>query len=257
MDGRTAVQVRGAGTEFDSLREYTIGDDVRSIDWRATARRADVVVRTWRPERDRRVLVVIDTSRTSAARIGDLPRLDAAIEAALLLTALTTKAGDRVDLVAMDRTAQAQVSGITGPRLLPTVADALAVVEPKLVEADWPRIVSEVMRRVTQRSLVVLLTALEPAAAESGLLDAIVPLAAKHTVVVASVRDEELAELASRRGSVADVFDAAAAERTMLERLAVIELVRLAGADVVDELPESLAPALADRYLALKAAGKL
>src|SRR5450756_791303 len=95
LDGRTAVQVRGAGTEFDSLREYVIGDDVRSIDWRATARRSEVVVRTWRPERDRRVMIVLDTARTSAARIGDLPRIDASIEAALLLSALAARGGER------------------------------------------------------------------------------------------------------------------------------------------------------------------
>src|SRR5690606_7046022 len=70
LEGGHPVLVRGQGTEFDSLREYVIGDDVRSIDWRATARRADVVVRTWRPERDRRVLIVLDTGRTSAGRVG-------------------------------------------------------------------------------------------------------------------------------------------------------------------------------------------
>ena len=64
------LQVRGQGTEFDSLRDYVMGDDVRSIDWRASARRQQVVVRTWRPERDRRVVLVLDTSRTSAARRG-------------------------------------------------------------------------------------------------------------------------------------------------------------------------------------------
>lgn len=73
MDGRSAVMVRGEGTEFDSLREYVVGDDVRSIDWRSTARRGEVLVRTWRPERDRRVLIVIDSGRLSAARLGDAP----------------------------------------------------------------------------------------------------------------------------------------------------------------------------------------
>ncbi|MGH3113918.1 MAG: DUF58 domain-containing protein, partial [Gaiellaceae bacterium] len=102
LDGRSAVRVRGAGTEFDSLREYVVGDDVRSIDWRATARTADVTVRTWRPERDRHVLVVLDTGRTSAGRVGDAPRLDAAMDAALLLSALASAAGDRVDLLAYD-----------------------------------------------------------------------------------------------------------------------------------------------------------
>src|SRR5664280_2687263 len=82
LDGLVTTNVRGQGTEFDSLREYVVGDDVRSIDWRATARRQDVVVRTWRPERDRRIVLVLDTGRTSAARVGDIPRLDSALDAA-------------------------------------------------------------------------------------------------------------------------------------------------------------------------------
>jgi hypothetical protein len=72
LDGRTALMVRGQGTEFDSLREYVGGDDVRSIDWRATARASDVMVRTWRPERDRRVLIVLDTG-ARPRRVGDAP----------------------------------------------------------------------------------------------------------------------------------------------------------------------------------------
>ena len=88
LDGRAAVRVRGQGTEFDSLREYVRGDDVRSIDWRASARNRNVVVRTWQPERDRRVVLVLDTSRTSAGRVEDVPRLDSAMDAALLLAAL-------------------------------------------------------------------------------------------------------------------------------------------------------------------------
>lgn len=73
LDGRNAVMIRGQGTEFDSLREYVIGDDVRSIDWRASARAADVMVRTWRPERDRHLVLVLDTGRVSAGRVGDAP----------------------------------------------------------------------------------------------------------------------------------------------------------------------------------------
>ncbi|WP_243420521.1 EboA domain-containing protein [Micromonospora globispora] len=88
IDGVQVTRGRGQGTEFDTLREYVIGDDVRSIDWRASARRSDVLVRTWRPERDRRLVCVLDTGRTSAVRVGDEPRLDTAIDAALLLTAL-------------------------------------------------------------------------------------------------------------------------------------------------------------------------
>ena len=257
LDGRTAVQVRGAGTEFDSLREYVIGDDVRSIDWRATARRSEVVVRTWRPERDRRVMIVLDTSRTSAARIGDLPRIDASIEAALLLSALASRAGDRIDLIAHDRRVRAQVAGVSGPRLLPALAEALAPVDPVLVEADWPGAVSAIRQRLSQRALVVLLTTLDPAAVENGLLPVVGPLAKDHTVVIASVADPEVSELRTRRGTATEIYDAAAAERAELERAAVTVRLRQRGIEVVDALPDDLAPRLADTYLALKAAGRL
>ena len=73
LDGQHRSMVRGQGTEFDSLREYVVGDDVRSIDWRSTARLTDVMVRTWRPERDRRIIVVLDTGRTSAGRVAGVP----------------------------------------------------------------------------------------------------------------------------------------------------------------------------------------
>ena len=257
LDGRAAVQVRGAGTEFDSLREYVIGDDVRSIDWRATARRADVVVRTWRPERDRRVLVVVDTSRTSAVRVDDAPRLEASIEAALLLAALATHAGDRVELLAFDRRVRARVAGSTGRRVLPAFADALAGIQPALVEADWAGIAAQVRARLTQRALVVLLTALDPAAVEQGLLDVAGQLTSRHAVVVASVLDPQEEALRTTRTTSADVFDAAAAERAGLERGAVAQRLRLRGLDVVEALPDELAPRLADTYLALKAAGRL
>jgi uncharacterized protein (DUF58 family) len=257
MDGRAAVQVRGQGTEFDSLREYVIGDDVRSIDWRASARRSDVVVRTWRPERDRRVLIVLDTSRTSAARTGEEPRLDTSVEAALLLAALASRAGDRVELLAYDRTVRARVAGASGPRLMPAIADALAGVEASLVEADWPGVVAQVQERLSQRALVVLLSALEPSAVEQGLLGVVDRLASRHQVVLASVRDPEVERLRTGREDVAALFDAAAAERTELERSAVAVRLRSHGVEVVDALPDDLAPRLADTYLALKAAGRL
>ncbi|NKX93757.1 DUF58 domain-containing protein [Sanguibacter hominis ATCC BAA-789] len=257
MDGRAAVQVRGEGTEFDSLREYVIGDDVRSIDWRATARRSEVVVRTWRPERDRRVMVIIDSGRTSAARVGDEPRLDASIEATLLLSALASRAGDRVEVMAFDRRVRARVAGAQGPRLMPALADALAPVEPELLETDWPALVGAIRQRLSHRALVVLLTTTDPAPVESGLLPVLGRLAQDHVVVVASVRDPELEELRTDRTDSAALFDAAAVERTELERTAASVVLRRHGAEVLHEVPESLAPALADLYLALKSAGRL
>lgn len=257
LDGRSAVQVRGQGTEFDSLREYVVGDDVRSIDWRATARRGDVVVRTWRPERDRRVLIVLDAGRTSAVRVQDAPRVEASIEAALLLSALASRAGDRVELLAYDRRVRARVPALTGAQLMPALADQLANVSPELVETDWAGVAAQVRERLTQRALVVLLTALEPSVVEQGLLGVVGQLTRHHQVVVASVLDPEVAELARGRADVGQVFDAAAAAREGLERAAVGVRLRQRGVEVLEALPDDLAPRLADAYLALKAAGRL
>jgi uncharacterized protein (DUF58 family) len=257
LDGRTALRVRGQGTEFDSLRDYVIGDDVRSIDWRASARRHQVVVRTWRPERDRRVLLVLDTSRTSAARIGDAPCLDAAMDAALLLAALAARAGDRVELLAMDRRPRARVEGVSRTELLPCLVEAMAPLEPDLVEADWTSIVATIRQRVTQRALVVLLTPLAAAALEEGLLPVVHRLTSHHQVILASVADPQVTEMAHRRGDSYAVYGAAAAERAFLDRSAAKAELTRAGVDVIDAVPDDLPPQLADRYLALKAAGQL
>lgn len=255
LDGRTSVLTRGQGTEFDSLRDYVDGDDVRSIDWRATARRRGVVVRTWRPERDRRVLIIVDTSRTSAGRVGGEPRLDAAIEAALLLTALAARAGDRVEVMAADRRVRARVHGSGPGDSLSAVVRALAPLEPELIEADWSAIAGAALDAVRQRSFIVLLTPLESAAVTEGLLPVLGRLTARHTVAVASVADPATGLVRSARD--ADAYDAAAAERSQLDRAAVTAALAGDGAHVVDAPPDELPPRLADLYLALKAAGRL
>lgn len=257
MDGRSAVQHRGAGTEFDSLRDYVRGDDVRSIDWRATARRQDVVVRTWRPERDRRVVIVLDTSRTSAARVDDEPKLDTGIEAALLLAALASAGGDRVELIAFDRRVRARASSTQKGHLLHRMVTALAPVQPTLLAADWSSVPVEVATVSRQRSLVVLLTDLDAASLQEGLLPVLPALTSRHQVVVASVADPQLAQMARTRQDAETTFRAAAAERAGLERRAAARELEMLGVEVVDAAPQALPPALADTYLRLKAAGRL
>ncbi|MCX2184808.1 DUF58 domain-containing protein [Streptomyces sp. SKN60] len=257
LDGRTSVLTRGEGTEFDSLREYVPGDDTRSIDWRATARQTTVAVRTWRPERDRHILIVLDTGRTSAGRVGDVPRLDAAMDAALLLTALASRAGDRVDLLAYDRRLRAQVQGRSANDVLPAVVDALAPLEPELVETDARGLAATALARAPRRSLIVLLTGLDAAPVEEGLLPVLPQLTQRHTVLVASLSDPHVARMAGTRGTIEGVYEAAAATQTQSQRLRTAEQLQRHGVTVVDATPDALAPALADAYLALKAAGKL
>jgi uncharacterized protein (DUF58 family) len=257
LDGRAAVRVRGQGTEFDSLRDYVRGDDVRSIDWRASARTRDVVVRTWQPERDRRVVLVLDTSRVSAARVDDVPRLDSAMDAALLLAALAARAGDRVDLVAGDRRVRARVRAAGARDIAATLQDAMADLEPVIAEADWSALAGAVAQMGRQRALVVLLTPLEPASVVEGLLPVLPTLTARHRVVVASVADPALARLAAGRAGLDEVYAAAAAEQVRAARRRTSEVLAALGVDVVDAPADALPPALADHYLSLKASGRL
>ncbi|MDQ0075229.1 uncharacterized protein (DUF58 family) [Arthrobacter oryzae] len=257
LDGKAAVQIRGAGTEFDSLRDYVRGDDVRSIDWRATARRSAVVVRTWRPERDRRVVIMLDTSRTAAARIDDEPRLDTGIEAALLLAVLAERGGDRVDFFAFDRRTRGRAGSASKGNLLGQLVQAMAPLEPELIELDWSQVPGQIRQISAHRSLVVLLTPLDGGAPEEGLLPMAAQLAQQHLVVVASVRDPMLGTMQKERATAAQVFRAAAAERALLEREAVAIQLRQMGVEVVDAEPHQLPPALADAYIRLKAAGRL
>ncbi|HSA49354.1 MAG TPA: DUF58 domain-containing protein [Yinghuangia sp.] len=257
LDGRSAVLTRGRGTEFDSLREYVPGDDVRSIDWRATARSQNVVVRTWRPERDRHILIVLDTGRTSAGRIADAPRLDASMDAALLLTAVAARAGDRVDFLAHDRHVRTEVRGASRTTVLPSFVQAMAPLEPALVESDAPHLVAEIIRRAKRRSLVVLLTGLDAEAVREGLLPVLPQLTNRHEVVVAAVADPALTAMAAGRGTAEAVYAAAAAERELHERRTTSAELRRHGVTVVDAPPGDLASQLTDTYLALKLAGRL
>ena len=257
LDGQHRSLLRGQGSEFDSLREYVLGDDVRSIDWRATARRGDVMVRTWRPERDRRILIVLDTGRTSAGRVAGTPRLDTAMDAALLLTALASRAGDRIDFLAFDRRIRARVVGAPRSVVLSSVTDAMAAIEPELVETDAAALASAALTTARHRSLVVLLTDLNPAAMEEGLLPRLPLLAARNQVLVAAVADPALAGMAAGRADAGQVYGAAAAEQARSARQRVSALLQQRGAQVVDEAPARLPSALADAYLELKAGGRL
>src|SRR6202022_816971 len=177
--------------EFDSLREYVIGDDVRSIDWRGTPRRAEGGGGAWRPETPPREVVGLDTGRAAAGGVGvdppagdprGWPRLDWSMDAALLLAALASRAGDHVDFLAHDRVTRAGEFGVSRTELLARLVDAMAPLQPALIESDATAMVSTILRRTRRRSLVVLLTDLNASALDEGLLPVLPQLSAKHRV---------------------------------------------------------------------------
>lgn len=175
--GLRSAQGRGAGTEFDSLREYSVDDEYRRIDWAATARSGKPIVRTYRAERNQTLLMLLDTGRVMAGRVrspaaagagwGDVPRLDHAMDAVMMLTAVSTRLGGRVGLVAFSD----QVRSTVGPGHtrghLTRVTEAMYSLE--LVESDYLRAFTETLARFRRRALLVVLTELIPEAAAAAL----------------------------------------------------------------------------------------
>ncbi|WP_209371993.1 DUF58 domain-containing protein [Brevibacterium renqingii] len=257
LEGRSAVMIRGMGTEFDSLRDYVDGDDVRSIDWRASARASDLVVKTWRPEKDRRIVIVVDSSRLAARRCGEGTVFDAALEASLLLTALATGAGDRVDVIVADARVRAVASSLRARDPVHELSAALTPVHPELYDADWETITAAVLATTRQQALVVMMTALDETRLADDILPVLPTLTAHHRVVIAGVEDPALRELAETRGDVEEIFTAAAAEEELLTAASLQTRLRGLGIASIQASPEDLPGALADHYIRLKVTGGL
>ncbi|QOR47228.1 DUF58 domain-containing protein [Trueperella pecoris] len=250
LDGRSLLLTRGEGTEFDSLREYVVGDDVRAIDWRSTARLGDTVVRTWRPERDRHVIIVLDSGRGGALRVCAHPAFDAFIEVALLQAAIAQKAGDRVSVLALDDRLRARQASEKTAAVTHRIAQTLADVEPSLLATDWQALPAHISRISRRQAFVVILTTLGGGTLSTGLVDVLPALRKSHTVMIASASREFDAH-------AADVFERAAQERSELETTNLIRTLENAGAVVVRAPAERLPVAVVDTYLRLKAKGRL
>ncbi|MGH9182476.1 MAG: DUF58 domain-containing protein [Acidimicrobiales bacterium] len=256
--GLRSAQGRGGGTEFDSLREYSVDDESRRIDWAATARTGRAIVRTYRAERNQTVLCLLDSGRTMAARVGGAPRLEHAMDAVMALTYVAGRLGDRAGLLAFSHRVRTVVAPGPGGRQLHRVTEALYALEPELVESDYRGAFATAVSRFRRRALVVVLTELAEEALAETLLPALPLVLGDHLVVVASVTDPDVAAWArSPATTAAAAYRQAAAVAALAERQRTVARLRGLDATVVDAPPGELAPRLADAYLRVKATGRL
>jgi uncharacterized protein (DUF58 family) len=256
--GLRSAQGRGGGTEFDSLREYGVDDEFRRIDWAATARSTKPIVRTYRAERNQTVLLLLDSGRTMAGRVADVPRLDHAMDAVMMLTSLATRLGDRAGLVAFDREVRAVVGPGHARDQLSRVTEAMYQLQPLLVESDYRGAFAETLARFRRRAMLVVLTELAEQAVSETLLPALPLIARDHLVVVASVADPEVRGWAlATPTEPGAAYRKAAAVAALADRRRTVARLRGLGAVVVDAPPGRLAPDLADAYLRVKATGRL
>ena len=256
--GLRTARGSGGGTEFDALRDYTVDDEVRRIDWAATARARRAIVRTYRAERNQQILVLLDSGRVMAGQVGGVPRIEWAMDAAMALTAVATRLGDRCGLLTFDRDVRSVVPAAQGRSQLGRVTDALYDLEPQLVESDYLGAFAATVTHFRRRALLVLVTELAEEAMTETLIPALPLLLSRHLVVVASVADPDVARWASTSPPDADgAYRTAAAVAASGRRARAAALLHALGATVVDAEPEALAMRLVDAYLAMKAGARL
>ncbi len=256
--GLRSVKGRGGGTEFEQLREYSVDDEFRRMDWAATARAGKPIVRTYRAERNQTVIILLDNGRVMAGRVEGVPRVEHAMDAVMMLTAVATRLGDRVGLVAFDRTVRAVVSPGQGRGQFGRVSEAMYQLEPELAESDYRGAFTETLGRFRRRALLVVLTELAEQAMTETLLPALPMIVRSHLVVVGAVRDPDVARWgAAVPAEAATSYRKVAALSALEERRLLVGRLRSLGATVVDATPGRLAPELADAYLRVKATGRL
>jgi uncharacterized protein (DUF58 family) len=193
-----------------------------------------------------------------AGRVDDVPKVEHAMDAVMMLTAVSTRLGDRAGLVAFDREVRAVVPPSHARTQLGQVTEAMYALEPRLDESDFLGAFTETLARFRRRSMLVVYTDLVEQALAESLLPALPLIARSHLVVVAAVRDPDVERWA--QDPVTDdehAYRKAAAQAALEERRRVRARLRGLGATVVDAPPRKLAPQLADAYLRVKATGRL
>ncbi|WCO68865.1 DUF58 domain-containing protein [Iamia majanohamensis] len=251
--GVRTVRLPGTGTDFDQLREYTPDDDFRRIDWAATARNPRPVVRTYRAERNQTIVTLLDVGRTTAGRVGDVPRLEHLLDATFALVTVATGLEDRIGVVAYDNEVRASLPPSHRPDQLARVVEATYDLEPALVETDHRAALAHTKARHRRRTTVVIATDLTEATVGQVLVPALPLVLRDSTVVVVAVADPEVAAWAD--APVADdeaAFLRAAATSALEERARLAARLRGLGATVVDAPPGRLSGRLVDTYLDMR-----
>jgi uncharacterized protein (DUF58 family) len=244
--GRRSVRRLGEGRVFESMREWVPGDDTRTIDWKATARRGKVMARHYEDERRQRVLLVLDAGRLLTAVVDGRPRLEYAIEAALHLAHSAVEHDDDVGVMIFANKVQRYVAPARGRRALRAILDALAAAEGRLVESNYPE------------AFAVLFTDVFDRTASDALLSHAGTLRPRHLPLAVTLRDTGLDRLATQRpGTEAEAFERAAAEELLQSRADALAEMRHRGLLVVDVPPAGAAAAVVQAYDRLKRQGRI
>jgi len=256
--GLRKMRLRGAGTEFESLREFSPGDPFRSVDWKATARRGKIMVVQHEVERSQNVMLLLDCGRLMTPRIDAQRKLDYAVTAALSLAEIAGLASDRVGVVAF----AARILAASAPRStrssIARLAELLYDLEPRFEEANYARAFAYLRAHLHKRSLIVFLTDVIDPLSQTALLGELASLARRHLLVCVFMNDAAISRaLGVPPEKPFDAYRRGVALELLEERLTAAATLGRTGAVVVDVPASKLSTALIDEYLRIKQRGML
>lgn len=244
---------RGQGSEFDALREFTSGMDRRAIDWKHSARHRQLLAKEFRTERNHNIIFAFDTGRLMSEPIGGVPKIDRAINAALLLSYVSLRSGDRTMLFGFDARPGVRSGLLHGQRGFPQMQKMASRLDYSTEEANYTLALSDLASRLERRSLIILFTDFVDTISAELMLENVKRLTDRHLVVFATFEDEALESMVSAEPNTShDVSRAVIADSLLQDRELVFARLRRLGAQVIETRPERFGSALVNQYLAIK-----
>lgn len=254
---RKAVR-RGEGREFESMRDYVLGDELRHISWTATARRSKLTTRQYQIERDQTVIIALDAGRLMTGRIEGETKFDTAIHATLALMSACARAGDNAGIVVFGRRVRKYLPAKRGVEHMDSVLEALHDMEPELIEPSYARAFQFIASNLKKRAFVVILTDLVDKDSSRELINSLRLLRPRHLPLVATIGDRDLnAMVSTRPDDIREVFRQSAAEEIIQQRESALLLVESLGGLALDVTTQTLGPRLLESYLRVKERGLL
>ncbi len=249
---------RGEGREFESMRDYVRGDELRHISWTATARRSKLITRQYQIERDQTIIIALDAGRLMTGRIGDETKFDTAIHASLAMMSACARAGDNCGLLVFGRKVRKFLPPKKGVEHLDAVLEALHDLEPELIEPSYARAFQYIASSTKKRAFVVILTDLVDKESSKELINSLKLLRPRHLPLVVTIGDRDLnATVSEVPKDLKEVFVQSAAEEIIRQRESALRLVETLGGLALDVTTSTLAPKLLETYLRVKERGLL
>jgi uncharacterized protein (DUF58 family) len=243
----------GEGSEFESLREYAPGLDLRAIDWKASARHMKLLAREYRSERNHQVVLAFDTGHLMSEPLGAIPRLDHAINAGLLVGYVALKSGDRLGLFAFDERIRLHVEPRGGVASFQPLQQRSAELAYSTAETNFTRGLTELGRLLRRRSLILVFTDFADTVSAELMIENIGRLARRHLILFVALRDPFLDRVADAAPRSVDAMSRAVVARDLVrERDVVLSRLRRRGVHCLDAPPNAISPRLIRRYLEIK-----